>query len=109
LPDFRGPWSAIACSEIEQIGIRIVGHTVPHRAASGEFVPLTAPGVGGLFHRFIFETLLGIAGNGIEAPHLLAGFRVVCSDVSAYRIFASRITNEYFSFCNARSHRDRVR
>jgi hypothetical protein len=54
------------------------------------------------------KPFLGVAGNGVEAPRLLAGFGIVCSDVAANGILSTRITDEHLSFGNARSHCDRV-
>src|ERR1017187_1505861 len=81
------PCGCVAGSDEEQIEVGIVDHAFPWRAPSACFPPiLTMPGLGGYFHGFRFKTLFRITGNGVEAPVLLSGFRVVGGDIAAHSV-----------------------
>ncbi len=91
------PRAALRSSDVEQVEIGIVGDAVPDRAAAAEFPPFPGPGLGRGFHGFVLERLGGIAGNGVEAPDELSGFRVVRGNEAARGVFTAGIADDDFS------------
>jgi hypothetical protein len=66
---------------------RIRRHAFPWRASAAGFPPILAvPGLGRYFHRLRFESVMRVSGHGVEAPDLLAGFRIVGRDIAACSI-----------------------
>jgi len=70
--------------------------------------PLAGPGLRRHFHRLALEAVGRIARYGVEAPHLLAGFGVVGTDVTAINIFGTGITDENLAVGDARRTGDGV-
>src|SRR5206468_12895471 len=79
------PRTAVAGSDVNEIRVRIVGHTVPNRSTAAEFPPLSGPRLCGLFQRRILEWFRRIAGNRIEPPGKLPVIRLVCCEKAADR------------------------
>src|SRR5205814_10386025 len=82
--------------------------TVPHRTAASQLPPLSGPRLRGHAHRFIFEWLGWIAGNGVKPPQLFAVVDVVSRKVAADKELASGGTDNDFVFDDSRRHRKRV-
>src|SRR5688572_15749723 len=72
LPYFLRPRKAITCTDINQVGIRIVSHTVPERPATAVFPPFPGPCLGRGFHGFVLERFRGIPRYRIKPPEFLA-------------------------------------
>src|SRR5262249_26068511 len=102
------PWSSVAGSDINKVGIRIVGHAVPNRAAASELPPVARPCFGGRFQSDVLERFRWIAGNRIKAPQVLAGVCVESREKSAHRVLAATDANDHFALRDSRRHRDRV-
>src|SRR5262245_3505263 len=83
LSNLLRPRKAVACTDINQLGIRIVGHTVPHRTAPAVFPPFARPGLGSDFHGFALEWLRWIARHCIKTPKFLSVINIECGQVSA--------------------------
>jgi hypothetical protein len=71
------PRRAVAGADVEQVEIRIVGHRIPDGPAAAELPPFAFPGLGRHLERRVLERLRRIARHRVEAPDLLARFRVV--------------------------------
>ena len=87
-PPFRAielvPGRAVADADIEQVELRIVGHRIPDRAAAAEPPPLAVPGLGRAAQMLALEAVRRVAGDGVEAPELVAVGRVIGGDVAAH-------------------------
>ncbi len=89
------PRGRVAGSEEEQVEVGIVDHAFPRCASAACFPPLLSlPGLGGCFHGFRFEALSRIGGDGVEAPGLLACFRVVGGDIAAHSVLRACVADD---------------
>ena len=98
------PRLGIACADVHQSALGVVGYPVPYRTASAELPPFALPSGGGLAHRLRLETLGGIAGDGVELPDLAAGVRIVGGKEAARRTVAASRANDHFSLGDARGN-----
>src|SRR5213593_90919 len=108
LPQLFRPWTTVAGSDVNEIRVGIIGHTVPDRSTAPEFPPLSGPRLGRLFQRRILERFRRIARNRVEPPCELAGVGIVCCKKSADRKLGTAHADNDFAFCDARGHGDRV-
>ena len=103
------PRRAVADPDVEQVQLRVVGHRVPHRPAAADLPPLAArPGRRRPLQRGRFKGLRRIARHGVEAPFLLAGFRVVGTHVAAHAQLGAAVADEHQPLHHARRTGDRV-
>src|ERR1700722_12970743 len=84
----------------------VIGHGVPHQAATACLPPLSRPSLGGPLHRFVLEALRWISRYGIETPELLAAFSIVCGDVTAIVAAIVAGANDDFAVEDARGAGD---
>ena len=108
LAQLFGPGAAVAGADVEQIGVGIVGHAVPDRAAAAELPIVARPGFRGFLQRGILEGLRRIAGNGVKLPGELAGLGVEGGEESADGKFRAGDADDHFPFGDARRHGHRV-
>ncbi len=102
------PWRPVTGAEEHQIRLSVVEDRVPDRAAAAEFPPLAAPGGRGPLHRLVLEAVLGIAGDGIEAPGELAGLGIVSAEVAPHSVLGTGLPDQYLPFHHSRGAGDRV-
>src|SRR2546430_3666947 len=75
----------------------IVNNRIPDGATATVFPPFSSPRLGGFFQDRTLEGLRRIARYHVEAPHHLAGFRVVSRNVTAHTHFRAAITDDDFA------------
>ena len=95
------PWLSIGGAEVDQVGGRVIGDPVPHRAAAAGFPGILVPGLGGGFEMFAFERLGWIAGDGEELPLFCAGLRVIGCQITAAEVFRTGRTDQHHAFGDA--------
>ena len=99
-PDFAIPRAAVANTDIKLIKFRVIDNGIPDRTAAAKFnIFFAEPGGTGLGcddiigGRAVLDPAL--AGNGIEAPGLFAGGRVIGRDITANPIFRTAIADQH--------------
>ena len=83
--DLPVPGRSVAGADVQRVELGIVGEPVPGVAAAAQFPPLARPRLGRHGHRLVLEPVRRVARHDVEAPCLLAGFRVVRRHVAARR------------------------
>src|SRR5688572_32198874 len=91
----KRPRLRVAGADVDEFGVRVVGHAVPHRAAAASCPPVRVPGGRSFFQRRALERLRWIARNGVEAPGATAGQRVVGVEKSARRTVAAADADDH--------------
>ncbi len=107
-PDLVIPRTAVADADVQQVELLVIRHRIPHRAAAAVLPPFAVPGGGRFFHRLALEAVLRIAGDGIEAPQLLAGRRLIRGDIAAHAHLAAAVADDDLALDDARRARDGV-
>ncbi len=83
--DLLVPGRPVADADVDALESLVVGHGIPHRAATAVFPPFAGPGLRGHRHGLVLEAPGRVARHGVEAPELLAGRGVVGRDITAQR------------------------
>src|SRR4029079_11194108 len=98
--------AGVTGSDVEQVGIGIVGHAIPNGSAAAHLQTFRIPGGGRAAHVdvayiFFLRRLGRIAGDGVEAPDELAGPGVVRFEVSAGGKVRARATDAHITSAQA--------
>src|SRR5262249_24516256 len=88
------PGRAVAGTEIDEVGLRVIDDRIPHRAAAPQLPPVAAPGRGGLLHGLVLEAVGGVAGDGVETPGELTRLGVIGTDITADAVLATGLADE---------------
>ncbi len=107
-PDLAIPWRTVANADIQEIQIGIEGERVPGGAAAAHRPPLPGPGRRRHLHGIGFETVVRVAGHGVDAPDHVTGLGVVCGHVAADAILGAAVADDDLAVDDARRARDRV-
>ena len=102
------PRGAVAGTDVDEIGGRVVGQAVPRRAAAAVLPPLALPALEGHLHRSILEALGRIARHDEPAPRLLARGRVVGREEAADPVLAAAVADHDLALHDARRAGDAV-
>src|SRR6185503_14556106 len=107
-PMEEGPRLRVAGSHVDEPGLGVERHSVPHCAAAAELPPLLVdvPRCGRLAHRVVLEWLGWISGDRVEAPRAMSGCCVVCVEESARRPIAAAGADDDLALRDSRRHSD---
>ena len=103
------PGRTVADADVQQVEFGVVGHGVPYGAAAAEVPPFTGPGVCGRGHHVAFVAISRVAGDGIEAPGLLAAVGVIGGHVAAHAVFRAAVADHDHALDDPRRAGDRIR
>src|SRR5262245_36122956 len=102
------PRAAVADTDVQQIELRVVRHRIPYRSAAAVLPPFAAPGLRGLLQCRALESVGGVAGDGVEPPHLLARRRIVRRDKTAHAHLTAAVADDDVALDDARRASDGV-
>ncbi len=103
----RVPRFGIGGPEIDQVGDRVIGDRIPHRAAAAKLPELARPGLGRGFQVLALLRLRGIARHGVEAPAFVPGFGIEGGQIAAGEIFGTGRTDQDHALRHPRRPGDR--
>ena len=96
------PRCAIGRTEIDQVGLRVIGDAIPNRTAAQLPVQVALPGGGRLAHLLVFIRLGRVARHGIKAPQQLAAARVIGRHIAAHTDLGAAVANDDLAVGHAR-------
>src|SRR5690606_23115910 len=88
------PGGTIADTDVDEVGLRIIGDGVPYRTAATQEPPLAIPGFGSPAHGFVLEAVGRVARHGVEAPGQLTTLGIIGAEIASYAELGTGVADQ---------------